>query len=331
MAHLIDLSTGRAGIAYTGQRPWHGFGQALTPGADLQTWREEAGLDWLALSSPVLFNHTGVNAAGRLERSNETVADKVVLYRSDNKVPLSVVSAKYKIFQPGAALEFFREFLAAGDMEMETAGSLDDGRRIWALARVGDDLTLYGQDRVEGFLLLATSFDGSMATTAKFTTVRVVCQNTLHMADASGNQPSVRVPHNTKVNTDEIKAALGLRARAWSAFGDLAKELSGRKVNMLEARSFLLRVFGNADLPLDQQADSDTKKMAKAWECVTKSPGSSLRSSEGTAWGLLNGVTYLVDHQRRYRSDNNRLASGWFGDGAATKNLALVEAARLVA
>jgi hypothetical protein len=55
-------------------------------------------------------------------------------------------------------------------------------RKFWALARNGQSSALEGNDLVQGYLLLATSCDGTLATTATPTTVRVVCNNTLTIA-----------------------------------------------------------------------------------------------------------------------------------------------------
>jgi len=324
MAHMIDLSNNRENMAYVGKKPWHGLGQELTPGADLIVWRKEAGLDWTAESAPAFFTPAG--AADQIELPNTQI-----IHRSDNDAVLGVLTDKYQIVQPGEALEFFDEFLKAGDMTMETAGSLNGGKRIWALARVGEDLVVKGQDRIQGYLLLATSFDGSMATTAKFTTVRVVCQNTLHMADSQGNQPTVRLPHSTSFDADKVKQELGLRDKAWADFGDVVVALADRKVNGMEARQWLIDVFGDPSKSVDEQDEADARLMKRVWDSVEKGAGQNLASTAGTAWGLLNGATHFEDHDKRYRSDNRRLSSNWFGKGATVKHRALNAALKLVA
>jgi hypothetical protein len=59
--------------------------------------------------------------------------------------------------------------------------------------------------------------------------------------------------------------------------------------------------------------------------------GSDMASASGTAWGLLNGITEFVDHSRRARSQDYRLDSAWFGQGALIKEKAYVEALKLAA
>lgn len=93
-----------------------------------------------------------------------------MLYRSDTKAPLSVVSNRYQIVQPREVLEFYRDLTEVSGYELETAGVLKGGRKFWALARTGQTTKLKGNDQVNGYLLLATSCDGTLATTATPTT-----------------------------------------------------------------------------------------------------------------------------------------------------------------
>src|SRR6202044_3294118 len=100
----------------------------------------------------------------------------------------------FKIVQPGAVLEFFRDLTAAAGFTLETAGTLFGGKRFWALAAIGETASIADPaDKMKGYLLLSTACDGSMATEARYTTVRVVCNNTLSSARSAGAK--VRVTH----------------------------------------------------------------------------------------------------------------------------------------
>jgi len=170
MAAIIDSSNDRENMAYIGKVPWHGLGNAMQDGMDVDQWRVEAGLDWAV-------NRSSVKYAGDDGVTYE-IPDQHVLYRDDTKANFGVVSDRYKIVQPAEVIEFYRDLTETYGFEMETAGSLDGGKRIWALARTGKSMRVKGQDQVDGYLLLATSYDRSIATRAAFTSVRVVCNNT---------------------------------------------------------------------------------------------------------------------------------------------------------
>lgn len=129
--HLIDMSNNRANTAWVGQKPWHGLGQELEPNAPMHIWADAAGMNWTIKRSPVMFHYTpqAPEYAPLGETSiKATVPNRQVLYRSDNKSPLSVVSQRYQIVQPAEVLEFFRDLVGCNDFELDVAGCLDDGR-----------------------------------------------------------------------------------------------------------------------------------------------------------------------------------------------------------
>jgi phage/plasmid-like protein (TIGR03299 family) len=172
MGHDIDLSTGKPAIAYVGEEPWHGLGEKLPADASIETWLRAARLEWELERLPVQYLVDG---------TLQTIEDRFALARSDTRAALSVVSGNCQIVQPREVLEFYRDLMTTHGYTMETSGALDGGRRVWALARTGiTDFADNGKkDKLTANILLATSCDKTLATTAAFTSIRVVCQNTL--------------------------------------------------------------------------------------------------------------------------------------------------------
>ncbi len=315
MAHLIDS------MAYTGQTPWHGLGNHLPPQQSLDVWLQAAGMDWTIEQSDVLYQGSPDHPI------LHTYPDSKVLYRSDTLAPLSVVSQRYNVVQPHEVLHFYQDLVEAGGFELETASSLKGGRKLWALAKTGQDLILKGGDLVKSYLLLATSCDGTLCTTAQFTSVRVVCNNTLQVA--VGNQTgAIKVPHSTQFDATAVKQALGLGVSQWDHFGQYAKELSQRPVAPQEALRFFSDLLAQ---PLEEESIVLTRSVQRLHELYQGAGmGAELASSHNTAWGLVNAVTEYVDHHRRTRSQDHRLDSAWFGQGAQLKSRALAQAITLL-
>jgi phage/plasmid-like protein (TIGR03299 family) len=324
--HAIDMSNNRANIAFVGETPWHGLGQSLSPGQPLEVWCKEAGLDWEAMEADVMFYDSREK---RPVRPIVGFPKRKVLYRSDNGHPLSIVSNQYQVLQPRDVLEFFRDLVSDAGFEMETAGSLYDGEKIWALARTNNHFRVLGQDELRGYLLLATSFDGTMQTVARFTSVRVVCNNTLQVSLRDGSGAQVKVPHSTRFNEQQVKQLLGITQSAWAEFEEVANTLAERKVSRTEARDWLISTFGDPNAKDDEQPNMRIIK--GVWDSVRKSPGANLRSADGTAWGLVNGATHYFDFMRRTRTNDARFNGGQFGTGANYKQKALQNALKLVA
>jgi len=332
MAHEIDMTNGRANMAYVGDVPWHGLGFELERGASIDEWRRSAGLAWMINRSPVSYRPV-ITIAGASDYV--TVPGRDVLFRSDNNAPLGIVSDDYKIVQPAEVLEFYRDLVATSDFELETAGSLFGGKRIWALARTGDSFRLRGQDELRGYLLLCTSCDGSLATTAKFTSVRVVCNNTLEFSMMKSNgditAPTVRVPHSRVFDAEQVKAQLGIAHEAWAGFEDVVSTLASIRPNKRQVQQWLVDTFGDNTKDIDDPEQPNQRIMKLVWDAVRTSPGANYQSANGTAWGLVNGVSYYIDHQRKTRTADARLNRSWFGDGAVMKRSAVEAALRIAA
>jgi phage/plasmid-like protein (TIGR03299 family) len=149
MAHQIEQ------MAYVSATPWHGLGSQLTQKQPIEIWQREAGMNWKIQESPVHFKADAIGHLGSIH----SFPEQKVLYRSDTKAPLSVVSNRYQIVQPREVMEFYRDLTEVSGYELETAGVLKGGRKFWALARTGQNTELKGNDQVNGYLLLATSCD----------------------------------------------------------------------------------------------------------------------------------------------------------------------------
>ncbi|MGA6310188.1 DUF932 domain-containing protein, partial [Acinetobacter baumannii] len=340
MAHQIET------MAFVGQTPWHGLGNQLTQNQPIAVWAQQAGMDWRIESSNVSYmakNDRGQNILMPYEEQR-------VLYRSDTHAPLSVVSQRYKEVQPKEILEFYRDLTEQSGFELETAGVLKGGRKFWALARTGQSAALKSKDVSNGYILLATACDGTLATTAQFTSIRVVCNNTLAIALHGQNSSAgvVKVPHSTKFDAEKIKQQLGISVRAWDEHMYEMKQLSQRKVTQQEAAAYFDAVFNNTTMSATDQEESIIQYYLKAASMDKKSNsksepngramskamtmfngqgrGAELSSAKDTAYGLLCSITEFVDHERRAISMDHRMDSAWFGMGATIKQRGLEQA-----
>ncbi|MEG1155972.1 MAG: DUF932 domain-containing protein [Acinetobacter sp.] len=343
MAHQLEQ------MAYVGETPWHGLGNQLTQNQPIEFWAQQAGMDWRIETSDVSY-------MAKNERDQSIIMpyeEQRVLYRSDTHAPLSVVSQRYQEVQPMEILEFYRDLTEQSGFELETAGILKGGKKFWALARTGQSTALKGKDVSHGYILLATACDGSLATTAQFTNIRVVCNNTLAIAlrGQSGSAGVVKVPHSTKFDADKVKQQLGVSVRAWDEHMYEMKQLSQRKVTQGEAAAFFDAVFNNTSMsvtdqeeniiqfyrnvanpnPTKEKAEPNGRAMSKAMIMFNgQGRGAELSSAKNTAYGLLCSITEFADHERRAMSTDHRLDSAWFGAGANLKQRGLEQALTMV-
>lgn len=344
MAHELSLNriTGKHEMAFTGETPWHGLGQSVTKGAPLETWIKEAGFNWHARELPLFFKHRG-------QVLTQTDLGKIIT-RSDTNDELAIVGADYNVVQPREIMEFFRDLTEEQGWHIQTAGVLRGGRKLWVMAGRDDlqDQVVSG-DSISGRLLLATSLDGSMKTHCALVSTRVVCANTLAVSLGEKGRQRIEVSHRSIFDAQAIKRKIGLVDSAWDKFMKTTRAMAEFHVPEVEATSILRKVFGapstgpvldlgwlqdfGADSGLVSQDDEDVRenrnvdRALELWQGAGR--GADHDGSDGTAWGLLNAVTELVDHEIG-RTQDTRLDSAWFGRGKDFKAAAFRELADLV-
>jgi len=223
MSHEVET------MAYVARKdvdpPWHGLGERLEAAPTPEEMLKAAGLDWRVELHPVYFCND--REPGHLM----CVPGYRAIVRSSDRRVLAVLSERYHPVQNAELLAFFKDFCAAGGMEMETAGSLRRGAIVWALARLKSQFTLRDEDEVKAYLLLANSHDGSLCFQARLTSIRVVCWNTLMAALGRGpiGARSFAMRH-TRRFTQEVEAeareALGLAIGQFERLQNCAQTLS---------------------------------------------------------------------------------------------------------
>lgn len=316
MAHELTMNGEFAEMAYIGDTPWHGLGQRLEVGASIDTWAMAAGMNWSIRRANVQYK------AGRsADAPVLQVPDQQVLYRGDSGISLGIVSPKYEIVQPREVLEFFRDLTAMAGFSLETAGTLFGGKKFWALAKV-ESAIFCGWDKVDGYVLLTSSADGSSSTEARETTVRVVCNNTLSMATSEKAKAGgiVKVPHRVSFDADAVKSKLGATADHFAAFTEAANLLTQKRVSAAKAESFVELLLSKSSTE-----EESSCRRPKGLDTVLslfsgQGQGSTQKGSDGTMWGLVNSVTEYVDHYTASKTASHRFLKSLTGTGADLKS-----------
>lgn len=314
MAHNIDETSGKAAIAYVGATPWHGLGQQVSNSATIDEIERAAGLNFRVNLTPVEY----VDADGQRRSMSSRV-----LYRDDTNAPLTIVGPDYKPFQNRQVLEFFQQYLAAGDMHIETAGALNGGKVVWALAKMKASYLLENTDRVNGYVLLMNPHLYGKGGIAKLTEVRVVCQNTMTMALGGGRGGDVKLWHNrefTVARQDEIRSRLGIAHDKFGVLAEQAQRLAQARIDAAAVAEMAFDLFApTADREDLEHAPKAVDRVITLWQGAAK--GSDLPSAAATAWGAFNAVTEYVDWERG-RSANARMNYAWMGGGERIKRQA---------
>ena len=308
MSHEIEMVNGVAQMAYAGELPWHGLGTQVSDDISTDGMMEAAGLDWSVTKQPMYYMDD-------LGEMGEVPGKSALVRSSDNKV-MDIVGQDWNPVQNAEAFEFFREFVDSGDMKMHTAGSLKDGKMVWALAKVNDGFTIktaQGEDSVESYLLFSNPHQYGKSIDVRFTPIRVVCNNTLTLSLNQNVDQYVRMGHQRPFNAEDAMATLGMAHKKLETYKEAAEYLCQKSYTSEQMVDYFNQVFPSA-------SDRDSNKSRVAQEVMHTQAGANL--GEGTFWQLFNTVTYMTDHTLGRNSDT-RLQSSWYGQNQNVKKKAL--------
>lgn len=317
MAHEIEMTAeGKALMAYAGETPWHGLGVKVSNDLTPSEMLAAAGLDWSVDKVPMMYGE-----------NNQVAPGHEALVRSTDGKLLDVVGADWNPVQNATAFEFFHEFVAAGDMQMNTAGSLKGGRNVWALAKVKESFNVIGRkDRVESYLLFSNPHQYGRSIDVRFTPIRVVCSNTLAMSLGDKAKSQVKLNHRTVFDPEMVKETLGIAHAKFTQYKETAQFLASKRFADDTLVEFFNRVFPHTYNKGKNTAtvtrENLTRNAKTALEAIDMQPGADLGA--GSWWAAANAVTFMTDHIMG-RTADARLEAAWFGPNQTRK----VEAMRL--
>lgn len=320
MAHHIY---GNDNMLAVGQAPWHGLGVTMaTPPASAAEALQIAGLNWEVKKEP-LYTGDGTRVVIAGPANTKKNGEYGVIRRQDNQDMLGVVGPGYVPLQNADMGELFQPLIADGSVSIETCGSLFNGRRVWMLARFGQNEVIEAGDEIAKYLLLAHGHDGTFAVRFGFTPIRVVCYNTLSAASQSEESRLMRCLHTSGLadNLTVLRNAMQLGEQVFSLTAEQYRKLQRTGCNHSDLREYARIVIEAAEDSKEWTA-ADAKKIAAIVENAKFGRGNS---GALNWWSAYNGVTEFICHQAGRKQDN-RLDSAWFGDGKAVSSRALSQA-----
>ena len=306
MAHMIEEHDNMFSV---GETPWHGLGVVLPEAPGVDDAIRISGLGW-QVRELALFANQPPGKGENFVRGKLPIESHKALQREDTGEILTVVGNKYKILQNEEAFDIFRPLVEDGSLALETAGSLQNGRKVWILGRimVTQEREVRDGDIVKPYVMLSNSHDGTQAVRMGFTPVRVVCNNTLSMAITDGRSQLVRVYHRggLKTNLEELRNTLNLGAARFEATAEQYAKLAKVQINQTDLTGYIREVL---------QTEVETPRERAILDVLMNGKGLGVREADKiTWWDAYNSINEWMLYQKGSNAEN-RLASAWFGDG----------------
>jgi len=328
MAHDLNFRNGKPSIAYTGEKPWHGLGTELKEAFTSEEAIKVANLDFTVEKTPVYAKVNGVE---------QLISDNFANIRKDTGENLGIVGNRYQIIQNADAFQFFDNIVADKLAMYHVVGALGKGERVWILAKLPDDLLICGDDKVEKYLLLTNSHNGTSSLQMYFTPIRVVCNNTL-IASTQHKQNCISIRHcgNIQSKVEQARTALGIAIDFYKEFDVECQALGHFQMNTQQLHEYynsILKIDSAEELlgDITTQKENTKNRLLNLFE---KGEGHDNPNMKHSAWAAYNAVTQYIDHDKTVKNldvdKTNKLKNIWFGSGANIKAKAYTEIKKVV-
>jgi phage/plasmid-like protein (TIGR03299 family) len=319
MAHKIDQTTGKAAFISFQSPAWHGLGKTFMDHITVEDALRESGTNFQVVKLPNIH---------RLPSGIDVVSnDSFFTMRDDTNAVLgSRLGRDYTVYQNTEALSLVDDMLKFGNCKIETVGGVDDGKKVFICLKLNEGIKVGGSDRIEQYVLLANSHDGSLAITAMPTNIRVVCNNTLSAA-LGGAKPAHKIRHTTNadIRVKEAFTIMGLLEDTKKANEAAYNAMKCNIIDKSEFFDYIGNIFMTGEEIKELQAGnrdalSTRKKNTVAEVLQFAEAGIGQREALGNdglnMWYAYNAVTgYLTS--KKYGSVDDRFNSLMLGDSAS--------------
>ena len=271
---------------YTRTKPWHGLGTMVEKAPTSEAALELAGLDWQVVQKK-LVTDGGIEVPGFKANLRET----------DNQV-LGVVSDRYKVVQNADAFSFTDALLGEG-VTYETAGSLQNGRRTWILAKLPTRYIISG-DEITPYLVFMNSHDGSGSIKAAMTPIRVVCQNTLNLALSTAKRCwSTNHVGDIKGKMEDARYTLLYADQYMAELGRTIDQMNQQKLSDRQVMEYIDSLFPILPNPSEQQVKNMLRMKEDMKARYFDAP--DLQHVGKNAYRFINAVSDFATHAKPLR------------------------------
>ena len=272
------------------EKPWHGLGMIVMEAPTSAEALRLAGLDWNVVQEPV---YTGYNEMVKGYKAN--------IRSSDRKV-LGVVSDRYRVVQNVDAFSFTDELLGKG-VRYETAGALQEGKKVWLLARLPREYIIAGE-RISPYLVFSNTHDGSGSVKVAVTPVRVVCNNTLNLAlDTAKRSFSMIHTGNINGKIQEAKDTLLMAEKYMDSLGIEFEQLRRQKITDAQVKEYIELLLPMEGEPASVQSKNVLKLRRDMEQRYYDAP--DLQKVGNNAYRFVNAVSDFATHSSPLRRTAN--------------------------
>lgn len=334
MAHQINYNEqkGTHSFASHSQKAWHGLGQIVNEAMTAAQAIELANLDYEVYKTSI---HPMILDADGNEIYSSAIPERFATLRNDNNAYLGQVSSRYEIVQNKDAFGFFDSIIDSGEAIFETAGALGNGERIFVTAKLPNDFLVKGEP-CNKYLILTNSHDGSSSIICGFTTVRIVCANTLQAAlQGLSNKVSIQHKLGAKERIAEAYKVMGIASQYMTEVESIFNAMANTPIKDAQLKSYITDVMkpeykGVTESEKEEISTRLKNQVDAIYNFALSHPTQVTADAEGTVWGAYNSISGYYNYIAKFRSQEDKFKSVMFGNANNRINKGFTKALELV-
>ncbi len=334
--HLDELKGTHSFVSY-GQPAWHGLGQVVEKAMTAEECIKLANLDY-EVDKTSIHAQIDVVKDGEGGRVYEQIDDKFATYRTDTNEVLGIVGSRYEIIQNKDAFGFFDSIIDSGEAIFETAGALGKGERIFVTAKLPEDMLVAGEP-CDKYIILTNSHNGTSSIIAGFTTIRVVCNNTLQAA-LKGIENKVSIEHRTgaKERLSEAYKVMNIASKYMNEVDEIFNKMANTKIEDAQLKAYIKEVmkseYAKKNATEEEILEDSTRlknQVNSIYEFALSHPTQITDATRGTLWGAYNSISGYYNHIYNFnRGAEQKFSSQFFGNAYNKINKGFQKAVELI-
>lgn len=309
-----------------GEKAWHQLGNYVDEAMTAEQVIVGANLDFPVVKQPLYIDPT----------NPQEVPNYFATVRTDTNDVLGVVSEKYEILQNIEAFEFFDTVIDKGEAIFHTAGVLGKGEKIFVTAKFPEDIEVRGE-QIENWFLLSTGHDGRTPTNCGFSSIAVVCENTLKAA-LKDLQNSVTILHYKNIK-DKLKAAakvMGIASKYSELLNESFNKMARVSITDQQLRDYIVKVMEprkETINPVTLEKEYSTRFINQVDSIIEFAHDHETQQGIGrrnTVWGAYNAISGYYGWLKEYKTQEDKMSDLYFKIGGQKIEEAYAIAAQMI-
>lgn len=279
--------------------PWSGIGKDISNCQSLEGAIKVSGLDWEAVRKENQTRFRGTYL--------KTDSHSILRVTPEDARVISTVGASYEPVQNARAFEFFEPLINSGKVQLETAGEIGGGKRVWVLGRINQDPdVIIGDDEVNRYIMFGNAHDGSMCIHVGYVPIRVSCINMLGTLKGHQSTRLIKIRHNASVhdNIDRVQEIMNNADDDFQKTMEAYRTLAHKQITVSQLEELVKTTFSpppkvNKATGLIEAVTYDKKVIvSKVVQLFEESETNNTPEIKGSFWAAYNAVTEFTTWQQ---------------------------------